>query len=57
MIKELYGKTIKVRLEMSEDGQTVTRRVKEDLSRAHQANDDEANENEYPNEQSVMMYS
>ena len=58
MIKELYGKSIKVRLETSETGASVTRHVTEDLSRVDLQGEGGADlEVDDPNEQSCMMYS
>ena len=61
LIKELYGKSIKVRLETNEDEMgvaSVTRHVTEDLSRVN-LNGDEIGDLECdnPNDQSCAIYS
>ena len=58
LIKELYGKSIKVRLETSENRQSVTRRVVEDLTRVDLNGEDGGGAaGEDQNEQSCGMYS
>ena len=58
MIKELYGKSIKVRLETSETGVSVTRHVTEDLTRVDLQNEGGSDfHGDDMNEQSCMMYS
>lgn len=55
LIKEIYGKSITVKLETSESGQSVTRHVTEDIKKVDLHGEDMVGlECDDPNEQSCM---